>query len=377
MIGGSFTTVGGTARNRMARLNADGTLDTGFNPNASDQVYSTAVQADGKIVFGGQFTTVGGTARNRMARVNADSTLDPGFNPDVSGDVYNLVVQADGKIVIGGTFITVAGTLRARMARLNADGTLDTGFNPNANNAVLNTALQADGKIVIGGAFTTVDGTARNRIARLHADGKLDAGFNPNANNQVFSTAVQADGKIVIGGQFTTMGGTARNRMARLLNGAVTQTLTVPSAARVQWLRGGTAPETLQVTFELSTDGGTIWTPLGPGTRISGGWELTGLSLPPKGTIRARARTTGGLSNGSSGLVEQVAAIPGPVIAIDLVPRLRFTGVPGCTYDVQRAPAPTGPWTTIASIIAPAGGLIAYADTTAPPGQSFYRAVLP
>ena len=133
----------------------------------------------------------------------------------------------------------------------------------------------------------------------------------------------------------------------------------------------------MQVTFELSTDGGTIWTPLGPGTRLGGGWEVTGLSLPAKGAIRARARTTGGVFNGSSGLVEQVAAIPGPVIAIELVPRLRFTGLPGCTYAVQRAPAPTGPWTTLASILAPAGGLIEYVDTTAPPGPYFYRNVLP
>jgi len=60
------------------------------------------------------------------------------------------------------------------------------------------------------------------------------------------------------------------------------------------------------VTFELSTDGGTVFTPLGAGTRISGGWELTGLSLPASGHIRARARTTGAFYNGSSSLVETV-----------------------------------------------------------------------
>ncbi len=73
-------------------------------------------------------------------------------------------------------------------------------------------------------------------------------------------------------------------------------------------MRGGSAPETLQVTFELSTDGGVIYTPLGAGTRIAGGWEKTGLSLPASGQIRARARTTGSYVNGSSGLVEKVQA---------------------------------------------------------------------
>ncbi len=96
-------------------------------------VYSVAVQADGKILLGGDFTTVGGTPRNHIARLNADGTLDTGFNPNANGDVYSVAVQADGKILLGGNFTTVGGTARNHIARLNADGTLDTGFNPNAN----------------------------------------------------------------------------------------------------------------------------------------------------------------------------------------------------------------------------------------------------
>ena len=43
--------------------------------------------------------------------------------------------------------------------------------------------------------------------------------------------------------------------------------------------------------------------------RIAGGWERTGLTLPSSGTIRARARTSSGIYNGSSGLVEGFARI--------------------------------------------------------------------
>jgi hypothetical protein len=70
IIGGSFTTVGGTARNRVARLNSNGTLDTDFDPNANGSVYSVAVQSDGKILIGGSFTTVGGATRNGLARLS-------------------------------------------------------------------------------------------------------------------------------------------------------------------------------------------------------------------------------------------------------------------------------------------------------------------
>jgi hypothetical protein len=112
------------------------------------------------------------------------------------------------------------------------------------------------------------------------------------------------------------MGGTARNRFARLVNDPATQSLTIPSASRVQWLRGGASPEVEPVTFELSTDGGTIYSALGAGTRISGGWERTGLTLPASGHIRARGRTINGLFNGGGGLVETVASF-GLATAVD------------------------------------------------------------
>jgi len=34
------------------------------------------VQADGKILVGGDFTTLGGQTRNRIGRLNTDGTLD-------------------------------------------------------------------------------------------------------------------------------------------------------------------------------------------------------------------------------------------------------------------------------------------------------------
>ncbi|WP_198973174.1 delta-60 repeat domain-containing protein, partial [Xylophilus sp. ASV27] len=41
---------GGQTRNRLARLNADGSLDTGFDPGANGPVFSLAVQPDGKVL---------------------------------------------------------------------------------------------------------------------------------------------------------------------------------------------------------------------------------------------------------------------------------------------------------------------------------------
>ena len=216
LVGGSFTTMGGVGRNRIARLNTDGTLDGSFNPGAASTVNAIALQPDGKILVGGAFTTIVSTTRNRIARLNADGTLDGGFNPNANNTVNAIALQPDGKIVVVGSFGSIVSTARNRIARLNTDGTLDGSFNPNAGSIVNAIALQPDGKIVVGGSFTTMGGVGRNFVARLNTDGTLDGGFNPNANNVVSAITIQPDGRILIGGSFTTVGGTTRNRIARL-----------------------------------------------------------------------------------------------------------------------------------------------------------------
>jgi uncharacterized delta-60 repeat protein len=224
LIGGNFTSYNGTGRNYIARLNADGSLDTSFNPGtgANNSVWTSAIQPDGKILIGGNFTSYNGTGRNYIARLNSDGSLDTSFNPGTGANaaVWRITLQSDGKILIGGAFTSYNGTGRNRIARLNADGSLDTSFNIGigANNIVYTITLQPDGKIIIGGEFTSYNGTGRNRIARLNSDGSLDTNFNPatGANDRVYNITQQSDGKILIGGWFTSYNGTGRNRIARL-----------------------------------------------------------------------------------------------------------------------------------------------------------------
>jgi hypothetical protein len=120
---------------------------------------------------------------------------------------------------------------------------------------------------------------------------------------------LQANGKVLIGGEFTMAGGLTRNRIARFENDPATGSLTVTSPDRIQWLRGGTSPETHQVTFEFSPNDGGAWTEPVAGTRIAGGWELSGIKLPSSGRVRARARIIGGYGNGSSGIEEAEASL--------------------------------------------------------------------
>lgn len=368
VLGGQFTTLqpngaGAPAtRNHIARVNADGTLDTGFDPNPNSiAVFSVAVQPDGKVLLGGWFTTlqpngaVVPTTRWNIARVNGDGSLDTGFDPKANSLVWSVAVQPDGKVLLGGQFTALqpngapSFTTRNSIARVNGDGTLDTGFDPNANDRVYSVAIQADGKMLLGGNFTTLQpngagaASARNRIARVNADGTLDTSFDPNANSGIYGVAIQADGRVLIGGSFTTLqpngAGTATTRkyFARLVNDPATQALSAPDATQVLWTRGGAGPELSRATFELSTDGGTNWNPLGNGTRIgaTADWQLTGLALAGSGQVRARGATVGGYCNGSSGLIEQttVFSFPAPSANANLDNLVLSTGTLTPAFD--------------------------------------------
>src|SRR5713101_4891876 len=123
---------------------AQSPLPDSFNPGvggASPWVYALAVQADGKILVGGSFTMLGGDYRSSIGRLNADGTLDTSFNPGAGFYVYSLALQADGKIVVGGVFTTLGGQSHNGIGRLNADGTPDTSFNSSFNQV-------ADGRVL-------------------------------------------------------------------------------------------------------------------------------------------------------------------------------------------------------------------------------------
>ena len=191
----------------LQRLNTDGSQDTSFvSPlTSSSQVYDVLVQADGKILVGGNMVF----ALPKIARFNADGSRDMTFNlPQPDGIVYKILIQPnDGKILVGGIFTTIGDIgIRRGIARYNVNGGLDNTFvPPNPNIAVYNMELQTDGKIVIVG----------NGARRLNADGTLDNSLNLSANSQVNAIKIQPDGRIIVGGGFSLIGGIARNGIAR------------------------------------------------------------------------------------------------------------------------------------------------------------------
>ena len=205
---GIFDTIGGQTRKNIARFNSDGSFDPTFNvvlPSSSGAFTSVIAQTDGKILFSGNFSTVGGQTRNGFARVNADGSLDTAYNPPCfNGGVLSL--QADGKVLIGNN---CGSALNGGVARLTTAGAVDATFNvgTGANGSAVQIIVpQTNGKIFVGGQFSTFNGQARNGIVRVNADGTIDTTFVPSTDFATKAFAIQPDGKIVIARSFGFQG---------------------------------------------------------------------------------------------------------------------------------------------------------------------------
>ncbi|MBP6390877.1 MAG: PQQ-binding-like beta-propeller repeat protein [Flavobacteriales bacterium] len=308
-IGGQFTQVNGQTRNRIARLNADGTLHP-WNPGCNSYVNALDLQ-DGVLYIGGAFNSVGGQPRTGLAAVDANSaavlalggpdtdapmdfvneldavgdTLYIGGifrrlgkvelygtaldltngTPDFSflnpnGIVYDAIPDGAGGWYIAGSFSEVGGQDRSRIARLNADGTLhpwSTGFTSGA----IRTMAISGNTIYVGGGFTTLGGQSRNRIGALDATTGVPTTWNPNSNDGVSTLAISGS-TIYVGGEFTTIGGQTRNNIAAL---------SISTGAATSW-----NPNADDWVYALAVSGSTIY--VGGDFGIIGGQTRIGIA---------------------------------------------------------------------------------------------------
>jgi uncharacterized delta-60 repeat protein len=218
LVVGNFSSV--ALRDRVIRLNEDGSLDAGFAAllSPSGTVTTVAVQSNGGVVMGGAFTDVSGLPRPRLARISYRGQLDDRLNASFTGGPVEVIAaQPDGKLLVGGGFSHVNGQLRPYLARLNVNGSVDASFAAAPNNDVRAIAVLGDRSVLIAGAFNQVSGSARLRIAKLTPSGTLDPDFQVDVGSGTLHTlALQDDGRILIGGGFTSIDGVTRQGIARL-----------------------------------------------------------------------------------------------------------------------------------------------------------------
>ncbi len=218
----------------FVRLNPNGSIDTTFNigigTNLSPECFGQ--QSNQKILIGGSFLRYKGLNVSKLFRVDLNGNLDTTFNAgNIAGTVSEMIVLPNDKIIISGTFTAINGRMANRIARLNSDGSLDTSFFANISARIRDMHLQKDGKIIVAGDFTSVNGQAVQRLVRLNSNGTLDNTIYAGTNGSIFDIAEQADKNILIGGSFTQTTQTREplvnntNRLTRLENN---YTVTLP-----------------------------------------------------------------------------------------------------------------------------------------------------
>jgi uncharacterized delta-60 repeat protein len=237
IVAGDFNSVGGIPRNRVARLNSDGSLDGTFDPGAGPsggpgsyegKITALTLQNDGRPLLGGYFTMVDGVGRRNLARLTQDGSFDASFDSLLVPEneqlqaVTSISEQRDGGLLVAGSLASFAGFDANGIVRLRSDGSLDTNFlftaeKPNLFPIVYTRtlALQSDGKILAG--RIGFDTAAYDYLFRLNADGSPDSTFKSGTLRSVSAILVQADGKIIIGGRFDWLnGGGFRSSVVRL-----------------------------------------------------------------------------------------------------------------------------------------------------------------
>lgn len=173
IAGGIFTAYKGLAQNSIARLNSDGSLDNSFviGTGINNSVYCVKYQTDGKIVIAGNFTTYNGFGKNKIVRLNTDGSIDDEFviGTGFSGVVYNLNILSDSRIIVTGAFTSYNGTARNRIISLNSDGSIDSLYNTGKglNNVAYVSINDANGNILAGGTFTTYQLRGSGRIVKI------------------------------------------------------------------------------------------------------------------------------------------------------------------------------------------------------------------
>jgi uncharacterized repeat protein (TIGR01451 family)/uncharacterized delta-60 repeat protein len=390
LVGGAFSSFNGVQRNRIARINGDGTLDGTFNPGvgANGTVWSIALQPDGNVLIGGEFTSVNGTNCNYIARLGTNGVLDATFDSSTgpNAPVLTMALQPDGRVLIGGEFTAVGGVPRNRIARLNANGSLDMTFDPGsaADGVVHSIARQSDGRVLLAGAFTHLHDTSRSSIGRLNSDGSLDLGFDPGvgADDTAFTVVLQDDGAILLGGLFTSYNQTRRVGIARLFNNGTLDTSFMDTAYNqfagvpTRYFNPAVEPHNFifTITLDPSTNSSDLFT---TNVIIGGGFQRVG-GGGTRDDVRNRnnfARLTGGATPGPGNVFFDRDAYSVDENGVQMFLRLiRTNGLLGpAAATVTATTLPAGPGAATTNDFAFSSATPVWIDTGPPPPGPFFN----
>lgn len=235
LVGGYYPT-GGPSAKILYRLDlTTGLIDTSFNvgnigaqqtlngtPVSGAEIDAIETFANGDIIITGNFTLYNGYERKSLAKLNADGSLNTTFN---FSEIYfannkDIAIDTNNNVLVGGAMDT--NTLgNKKLIRLNGTtGAYDTGFLFSQPIGLINSiAVQSNGKILIGGQFESIGTYSIPYLARLNADGTVDTCFNTGTgpDSHIENVILTANQDIYIKGRIMeSYNGIARDYVARL-----------------------------------------------------------------------------------------------------------------------------------------------------------------
>ncbi len=196
---GDFTNIGGQARNKLAAVHTDGSVDPAFNPGPGSGAVVSALtisEDNSRVYFGGTFDHVKEEVRNNLAAVDAQTGALTPWDPNATGAVSSLT--ASGALVYaGGTFSNLGATPRTFLGALDLDAGPQVRIRPalrpqdreprgraprpaSRPSCSPSRSLPTGRGMFIGGNFDHVNGVVRKNLAALLLPGgEVDPEFDP------------------------------------------------------------------------------------------------------------------------------------------------------------------------------------------------------
>jgi hypothetical protein len=237
----------------LVRIDSTGSPVEGFSMVQCEPwwaIMNTVLQtSEGKYVVSGEFTEINGIARNYIARLNSDFSVDTTFHSPFINDGGRAFISyqdSEDNLWVTCKYCTNTSNLTIEersLIKLRPDGDIDSDFqipeiltfyeNGESFRLPPDEILEdCDGTFILAGTMMIYNDLEVNRLVKITPEGELipDAfgvlgpdeadwgtwAVQHPAEASILALKKQEDGKLLIGGQFSSFGGEPYSCMVRL-----------------------------------------------------------------------------------------------------------------------------------------------------------------
>lgn len=217
LVTGRFTQYNGTSAGSLVKLHPNGVINTAFNIGSglnNDTTFAIE-DSNGKVIVGGAFTSINGTSRNRIVRLNADGSIDSSFNigSGFNNNTLGIVENTDGSYYVSGFFTTYNGSTQRDIALIGATGARVASFDTGSGFTLApnyRSILGGPGSTLYAfGEFSAYKGVTAGCIIRLTNTGDIDTSFNAGSgfNGTLYKMKDTDSSNVFCWGEYTSYDG--------------------------------------------------------------------------------------------------------------------------------------------------------------------------